>query len=319
MEKTTTIINGKKIAEEFCESLKIRADELKKHRIFPRIALINASADPASEIYLSKKEKLAISIGIKSDIYKFQPGTSAASIAKLIEKLNKNNDVHAILLQSPLAPGLRFRELVDLISPDKDVDGLTSANQGKLALGEPSIVPCTPLAVLHLIKTVHEQTKGLHAVILGRSQIVGRPLASLLLNEDFSVTTLHSYSRDVVEICQTADVLISAVGIPKFLNGDFLRRGVRISRENIAWYFLLGLSKFFGINETVLKPAVTIIDVGINRIVTPEGNKKIVGDVDFDEVSKIVRAITPVPNGVGPMTVAYLMANTIQLAERQKK
>lgn len=289
MEKISTIINGKKISEEFCESIKIRVDKLKQYGITPCIALINASEDPASEIYIRKKEKLASSIGIKSDIHKLKSGIKESDIAELIKKLNNDKEVHAILLQSPLAPGLRFRELVDLISVNKDVDGLTSINQGRLALGENSIVPCTPLGVLHLIKTVHKNISGLHAVIIGRSQIVGRPLASLLLKEDCSVTVLHSKSHYIKEICRSADILISAVGKPKFLNIDFV------------------------------KPGTTIIDVGINRIVDSSGNKKVVGDVNFDEVSKRAGAITPVPNGVGPMTVAYLMSNTIQLAELKLK
>ncbi len=289
MEKTATLINGKKISEIFCESLKIRVDRLKQYGISPCIALINASEDPASEIYIRKKEKLAASIGIKSYIHKLKSGIKESNIAELIEELNNDKSVHAILLQSPLAPDLRFRELVDLISVNKDVDGLTSINQGRLALGENSIVPCTPLGVLHLIKTVHKNISGLHAVIIGRSQIVGRPLASLLLKENCSVTVLHSKSNNIKEISRSADILISAVGKPKFLNMDFVKVGV------------------------------TIIDVGINRIVNVSGNKKVVGDVDFEEVSKIAGAITPVPNGVGPMTVAYLMNNTVQLAELRLK
>lgn len=286
MGKTARIIDGKKISEELCDALKVQVDELKNQGIFPRIALINASDDPASEIYVTKKKKLAANVGIKSDIYKLHSGATEADISELIERLNNDKTVHAILLQAPLAPGLRLREMVDLISVDKDVDGLTTANQGRLALGEKGVVPCTPLGVLHLIKTVHEKTSGLHAVVIGRSQIVGRPLISLLLKADFSVTALHSRSENVAEICRTADVVITAVGKPKFFSADFV------------------------------KPGATVIDVGINRVIDSSGNKKIVGDVDFDEVSKIAGAITPVPGGVGPMTVAYLMSNTIQLAER---
>lgn len=285
MEKTAKIIDGKKISEELCDTLRAQADELKNQGIFPRIALINASDDPASEIYVAKKEKLAEYVGIKSDIYKLSLGATEADISELIGRLNKDKTVHAILLQAPLAPGLRFREMVDLISVGKDVDGLTTANQGRLALGEKGVVPCTPLGVLHLIETVHEKTSGLHAVVIGRSQIVGRPLISLLLKADFSVTALHSRSENVAEICRTADVIITAVGKPRFLGADFV------------------------------KPGATVIDVGINRVIDSSGNKKIVGDVDFDEVSKIAGAITPVPGGVGPMTVVYLMSNTLQLAK----
>ena len=278
------IINGKKIAAEFCNSVRERVDELKVRGVFPRIALINASNDPASEIYVEKKETLAESVGIKSDTYKFTAGTKEADIAELIEKLNADNNVHAILLQSPLMEGLRFRELVNLISPDKDVDGLTSINQGRLFSGEPGVVPCTPLGVLHLIRSIHEKVAGLHAVVIGRSSIVGRPTTLLLLNANCTVTALHSYSRNLPEVCRTADILVSATGQPKFVGRDFV------------------------------KPGATVIDVGVSRITAPDGTKKIVGDVDFDEVSEIAGAITPVPNGVGPMTVAYLMYNTIKLA-----
>ena len=180
--------------------------------------------------------------------------------------------------------GLRFRELVNLIAPEKDVDGLTSINQGRLFSGEPGVIPCTPLGVLHLIRTVHEKVAGLHAVVIGRSSIVGRPMTLLLLNANCTVTALHSYSRDLPYICRTADILVSATGQPKFVGKNFI------------------------------KPGATVIDVGVTRITTADGTKKIVGDVDFDEVSEIAGAITPVPNGVGPKTVAYLMYNTLKLA-----
>lgn len=280
----TKIINGKKVAAEFCDSVRDRVAELKARGVIPRIALINASNDPASEIYVSKKEKLAESVGIKSDTYKFSQGTKESEIADLIEKLNADKSVHAILLQSPLVEGLRFRELVNLIAPEKDVDGLTSINQGRLFSGEPGVIPCTSLGVLHLIRTVHEKVAGLHAVVIGRSSIVGRPMTLLLLNANCTVTALHSYSRDLPDICRTADILVSATGQPKFVGKSFI------------------------------KPGATVIDVGVTRITTADGTKKIVGDVDFDEVSEIAGAITPVPNGVGPMTVAYLMYNTLKLA-----
>ena len=280
----TKIINGKKIAAEFCDSVRDRVAELKVRGVIPRIALINASNDLASEIYVSKKEKLAESVGIKSDTYKFSQGTKESEIADLIEKLNADKSVHAILLQSPLMEGLRFRELVNLIAPEKDVDGLTSINQGRLFSGEPGVIPCTPLGVLHLIRTVHEKVAGLHAVVIGRSSIVGRPMTLLLLNANCTVTALHSYSRDLPYICRTADILVSATGQPKFVGKNFI------------------------------KPGATVIDVGVTRITTADGTKKIVGDVDFDEVSEIAGAITPVPNGVCPMTVAYLMYNTLKLA-----
>lgn len=279
------IINGKLVSENFCNEMRSQAEELKTQGIIPKLALINASSDPASEIYIAKKEKLAAMTGIASDTYKLPIDSTESEIAKLIDKLNKDDLVHAILLQSPLAKGLDFRKMVNLIDPSKDVDGLTTINQGHLFAGEPCVTACTPLGVLHLIRTVREDISGLHAVILGRSTIVGRPLMSLLLNSNCSVTGLHSRSQNISEICRTADILISAIGRPKFVTRDFI------------------------------KPGAIVIDVGINRTIDSDGNKKIVGDVDFDEVSQIASAITPVPNGVGPMTVAYLLYNTLKLCQ----
>jgi len=277
----TQIINGKEIAATLCEQIKEKVARLKGEA--PCIALINASSDPASEIYVSKKEKLAASVGISSVVYKLGSNAEEGEIADLIHQLNNDNNVHAILLQSPLAKGISFSKLVNLIRPDKDVDGLTFVNQGKLFAGESGVIPCTPLGVLHLIKTVHERIAGLHAVVIGRSAIVGRPLAQLLINFNCSVMVLHSHSKNIPEICKTADILVSAVGKPFFVKKNFV------------------------------KPGATVIDVGVNRI-EKEEKKKIVGDVDFDEVYGIAGAITPVPNGVGPMTVAYLMHNALELA-----
>ncbi|GHT98117.1 bifunctional protein FolD [Alphaproteobacteria bacterium] len=280
------IINGKEIANDFCKTIGEKVDDLKAQRVFPCIALVNASSDPASEIYVLKKSKLAESLGIKSTIYKLGDNVSSDKIADLLQNLNKDDTVHAILLQSPLANGLNFRKLVDLIAPEKDVDGLTTINQGRLFTGEPRIAPCTPSGVLHLILTVLENLSGLHAVVLGRSSIVGKPMAQLLLNENCTVTMLHSKSQNITEICRTADIIVSAIGKPKYITKDFI------------------------------KPGAIVIDVGINRLEI-DGKKKIVGDVDFDAVSEIASAISPVPNGVGPMTVTYLMHNTTHLATKK--
>ena len=286
MEK---LIDGKAISEKLCESLKEKVTSLRKSGIIPCIALIKANDDPASEIYVSKKESLAKSIGIESQVYKFQTGVKQDFLEELIINLNNDPTVHAILLQLPIAEGLDSKKLINLISPEKDVDGLTSVNQGKLFAGEDCIVPCTPQGVLHLIHSVRQNISGMHAVVLGRSVIVGRPMISLLLNNNCTVTALHSKSKNVAEICSTADILVSAIGKPKFVTKDFV------------------------------KPGAIIIDVGINRIQTSDKKKKIVGDVDFDDVWDLAGAITPVPKGVGPMTVAYLMKNTIDLAINRNK
>ncbi len=286
MEK---LIDGKAISEKLCRALKGKVEILKKSGVAPCIALIKANDDPASEIYVSKKETLAKSVGIESQIYKFQPGVEQSYLEKLINELNCDPSVHAILLQLPLAEGLDSKKLINLISPDKDVDGLTSVNQGKLFAGEDCVLPCTPQGVLHLIYSVCASIAGMHAVVLGRSVIVGRPMISLFLNNNCTVTALHSKSRDVSKICSKADILVSAIGKPKFITKDFI------------------------------KPGAIIIDVGINRIQTSDGKGKIVGDVNFEDVWDSVGAITPVPKGVGPMTVAYLLSNTVKLAINQNK
>jgi methylenetetrahydrofolate dehydrogenase (NADP+)/methenyltetrahydrofolate cyclohydrolase len=277
------IINGKLIAEEFCEQIKARADQLKSRGIEPRVAMINVGDDMASKRYISKKEQLAAATGISSGVYRLGCDATEDELRKLIVQLNNDDKTHAILLQSPLPNHLSFKKFVDLIHPHKDVDGLTTVNQGKLFSGEPEIVPCTPAGILHLLRTELKNLAGLHAVVLGRSAIVGRPTAQLLLNANCSVTTLHSYSKDMPAICRTADILVSAVGKPLFLGREFV------------------------------KPGAIVIDVGINRMINGE-SAKIVGDVNFEDVSAVAAAITPVPNGVGPMTVAYLMHNTLNLS-----
>ena len=283
------LINGKAIAEKFCETLKKKIEKLKNNGITPCIALIKANDDPASEIYVSKKENLAKALGIRSQTHKFLPGVKEDFLKNLIKDLNQDPTVHAILLQSPLAEGLDFKKLINLISPEKDADGLTCINQGKLFAGENCVLPCTPQGVMHLIHSVKKNISGMHAVVLGRSVIVGRPMISLLLNNDCTVTALHSKSKNVLNICSTADIIVSAIGKPKFITRDFI------------------------------KPGAIVIDVGINRITTPEGKRKVVGDINLDDVWDSVGAITPVPNGVGPMTVAYLMSNTVNLAINQNR
>ncbi len=283
------IINGKAIAEEFCLKLKQKVDTLKSKGITPCLAMIKANNDPASEIYVSKKENLASVLGIKSITYRLPSEVDEKFIINLIRDLNADPSVHGILVQSPLSEGLKFETLVNTIDPRKDADGLTYINQGKLFAGEKCVLPCTAQGVMHLIKSVKPDISGLKAAVYGRSVIVGRPVIFLLLNNNCTVSTIHSKSKRYLEISSSADILVSAVGSPKFINSHLVKEGA------------------------------IVIDVGINRIETPEGKKKLVGDVDFDDVYNHVKAITPVPNGVGPMTVAYLMSNTINLAIEQNK
>ena len=280
------LINGKEIAEKLTNDVAQRVAALSKNGIIPKIALVNASPDPASKIYIGRKKKIAETIGIVSDIYKFDADVSEHEICSLIEKLNADKSVHAILLQSPLSGNLDFRKLIDMVDPSKDVDGLTTVNQGRLFVGESGIVPCTPMGIMRLIKSVRDKLGGMHAVVLGRSTIVGNPVAQLLMRENCTITIVHSRSQNIPEICRSADILVSAIGKPNYVTKDFV------------------------------KPGAIVIDVGINRIINSDGSKKIVGDVSFDEVFEITCAVTPVPNGVGPMTVACLMHNTVSISEK---
>ena len=273
------IIDGLRIADEFCAGIRTRVSEIKMNGVNPSLAVINASG----EYSLANINKVAESVGIRVDVYNFDAQVNSKEIADLIEQLNEDDSVHGISLKSHLPKSVRFRELINLIKPDKDVEGLTTLNQGRLFSGEPGMVPCAPLGVIHLIRSIHEDISGMRAVVLGRSSVVGRPLAQLLLNANCTVTLLHSYSRDLPEICKKADILVSAMGHPRFVTEEFVKEGA------------------------------TVIDVGINKI-DEDGRMKIVGDVDFENVVSVAGAITPVPNGVGPMTVAYLMHNTLKLA-----
>ncbi len=278
------IINGKEIADEFSQTIKSRVDEVKSRGVFPKLAMIRIGEDENTAIYTIKKEKLAQQIGIETVNYHFDNKVKSADLLKLINELNIDKKIHAILLQSPLPKRLSFRNIVNAINPEKDVDGLTTLNQGRLFSGEPGIIPCAPLGVLHILRIIHEDIAGMHAVVIGRSSTVGRPLSQLLLNANCTVTLLHSYSRNLEEICKTADILISAVGKPKFVDSNFVKKGA------------------------------TVIDIGLNKTINKNGDISFIGDVDFDNVISVAGAITPVPNGIGPMTAAYLMHNTLKLA-----
>ncbi len=278
------IINGKEIADEFSQTIKLRVDEVKSRGVFPKLAMIRVGEDENTAIYTIKKEKLAQQIGIETVNYHFDNKVKSIDLLKLINELNIDKKIHAILLQSPLPKRLSFRNIVNAINPEKDVDGLTTLNQGRLFSGEPGIIPCAPLGVLHILRIIHEDIAGMHAVVIGRSSTVGRPLSQLLLNANCTVTLLHSYSRNLEEICKTADILVSAVGKPKFVDSNFVKKGA------------------------------TVIDIGLNKIKNNNGDISFVGDVDFDNVISVAGAITPVPNGIGPMTAAYLMHNTLKLA-----
>lgn len=277
-----SIIDCKKISDEFCEIIKERISTVKQSGETPCIHFIRGNEEGSDAEFMLHKHAFAEEIGIKSEIHLLDSGTSEEDFVQLIKRLNADSRVHAISLQNHLPKKLCFRNLVNLIDVDKDVEGLTIVNQGRLFSGEPGIVPCTPLGILHILRQIHENLEGMHAVIVGRSSAVGRPLTQLLLNANCTVTLLHSYSRDLPQICRTADILVCAVGKPNF-----------ITEENV-------------------KPGATVIDVGLNKILE-DGEEKIVGDVDFDAVKDIAATITPA-GGVEFMSLTYLIHNTLKLA-----
>jgi methylenetetrahydrofolate dehydrogenase (NADP+)/methenyltetrahydrofolate cyclohydrolase len=250
----------------------------------PGLAVILVGADPASEIYVRLKSRRAAELGIRSFEYRLPADTAEDEVLRLLAELNARDDVDAILVQLPLPEQIRADRVLRAIDPRKDVDGFHPENVGLLGIGEPALVPCTPLGCIRLAKTVRASLRGLDAVVVGRSAIVGRPAAQLLLIESCTVTLAHSATRDLAAVCRQADVLVVAVGKPDFVKGSWL------------------------------KPGATVIDVGINRIATEDGKGRITGDVDFASASEVAGAITPVPGGVGPMTVAMLMQNTLRCA-----
>ncbi len=251
----------------------------------PGLAVVLAGDNPASEVYVRSKLKLARELGFHSVEHRPGGDVSKAALLDLIAALNADDAIDGILVQLPLPPQIGAEEAIAAIAPDKDVDGFHVVNAGRLFIGKPAFVPCTPLGCLRMIKSVQPKLAGLHAVVVGRSNIVGKPMAHLLLAEDCTVTLAHSKTRDLPEVVSKADILVAAVGRPGMIPG--------------AW----------------IKPGAIVVDVGINRVPALEaGRTKLVGDVDFESARHVAGAITPVPGGVGPMTVATLMANTCRAA-----
>ncbi|MBN9343112.1 MAG: bifunctional methylenetetrahydrofolate dehydrogenase/methenyltetrahydrofolate cyclohydrolase [Caedibacter sp. 38-128] len=282
------LLDSRSLAMQRKNDLKTRIIELQKTKnITPGLAVIRVGDNLASKSYVASKCRQCQEIGIHSKEYYFPAIASKESILELIYQLNATDIIHGILLQLPLPKHLDALTLIQAIDPLKDVDGLHPQNLGTLSLGQPTMIPCTPKGCLTLLKNHKENIQGLHAVIVGRSILVGRPLAMLLLKEDCSVTVLHSKSQNIPDITKTADILIAAVGQPKLVQKEWVR------------------------------PGAIVLDVGINHIRGLEGQVTIVGDVDFENVSQVASAITPVPGGIGPMTVASLLENTVEAAIRQ--
>jgi methylenetetrahydrofolate dehydrogenase (NADP+)/methenyltetrahydrofolate cyclohydrolase len=277
----TQIIDGKAIAATLREEIKEQVSTLGKP---VGLAVILVGDDAASHVYVGNKIKACEQVGIQSFEHKMAEGSTEKEIRHVIKNLNENPDVHGILLQLPLPRHLSDvqEDLVQSIAPEKDVDGLTTTNAGKLFLGmKDGLVPCTPQGSLKLIKSVEENLNGKHAVVIGRSNLFGKPMAQLLLQENCTVTTAHSKTKNLAAVCKEADILVAAVGRPKMVQADWVKKGA------------------------------IVIDVGINRLDTG----KLCGDVDFENVKDIASAITPVPGGVGPMTIACLLANTLKAAQ----
>ena len=278
------VIDGSQIASKFNLAIRDRVRDLRKSGVVPKLVTVTVGENKRSALFSDKRNELAKFTGIEALNYDLSIKTKLSELKELIFSLNDDKSVHAIFLRTSQPKELSFRDAVNLISPDKDVAGLTTINQGRLFLGEPGIIPCIPLAVLHLLRIIHENIAGMHAVVLGRSSSVGRPLTQLLLNANCTVTLLHSYSKDLESVCKTANILISAVGNPRFITRHFVKEGA------------------------------TVIDVGLNHLADRDDNAQTIGDVDFDDVLEVAGAITPVPNGVAPMTASYLMHNTLKLA-----
>jgi len=285
---TAQLIDGKAAAATLRVAVAADVAVLTKRGIKPGLAVVLVGEDIASQVYVRSKATQTVEAGMESFEYRLPIDTSEATLLALVERLNGDQAVDGILVQLPLPPQIDAYRLLRAIDPSKDVDGFHPVNVGLVATGAEGIVPCTPLGSLLLLKSVSNTLAGLNAVIVGRSNIVGKPMAQLLLGENCTVTVCHSRSRDIPDICRGADILIAAVGRPEMIRGDWI------------------------------KPGAIVVDVGINRLSDTEGKSRLVGDVAFAEGRKVASAITPVPGGVGPMTIACLLRNTVEAARRRR-
>ncbi|SFT79449.1 bifunctional methylenetetrahydrofolate dehydrogenase/methenyltetrahydrofolate cyclohydrolase FolD [Sedimentitalea nanhaiensis] len=279
---TATIIDGKAFAAKVRGQVAEQVARLKAdHGLIPGLAVVLVGADPASEVYVRSKGKMTVEVGMNSFEHKLAADTSEADLLALIDKLNNDPQVNGILVQLPLPDHLNEDLVINSIAPQKDVDGFHISNVGLLGTGQKSMVPCTPLGCLMMLRAHHGSLSGLDAVVIGRSNIVGKPMAQLLLGDSCTVTVAHSRTRDLPAVVRRADIVVAAVGRAQMVPGDWI------------------------------KPGATVIDVGINRIEKDGGGTRLVGDVDYDSCAAVAGAITPVPGGVGPMTIACLLANTL--------
>jgi methylenetetrahydrofolate dehydrogenase (NADP+) / methenyltetrahydrofolate cyclohydrolase len=279
------VIDGKAIAADLRSRVAEQARRLTQARgLVPGLAVVLVGQNPASEVYVRNKSRATVEAGMRSFDHRLPDTISEAELLALIARLNDDASVHGILVQLPLPPQIDAHKVIAAVDPGKDIDGFHPMNVGRLAAGLPALAPCTPLGCIRLAKTVHASVAGLDAVVVGRSNIVGKPLAILLLAENATVTIAHSKTKDLPAVCRRADLLCGAIGKAEMIKGGWI------------------------------KPGATIIDVGINWLAAEGGNPRLVGDVAFAEAKEIAGAITPVPGGVGPMTIACLLLNTLRAA-----
>ncbi len=289
------IIDGKKVAEAVKSGLRERIRLLAEKKIIPNLTVILVGEDPASRVYVSMKEKACDQLGLLSETVQLPDSVTQEALLNAIQELNRDASVHGILVQMPLPGHIDSRRVIETIDPKKDVDGFHPVNVGKLVAGTPSFVPCTPAGILELLTHYGYVPDGKHVVIVGRSNIVGKPLANLLIQKsatgNATVTVCHTHTKDLAVYTRQADILVAAAGRPKTITGEMVREGV------------------------------VVIDVGMNRVDDPSAKRgyRLAGDVDFEPVSRKAAAITPVPGGVGPMTIVMLMKNTVQAAENLSK
>jgi len=284
------LIDGKAIAAKLRADVAAAVGRLgRDHGVTPGLAVVLVGDDPASQVYVRNKDRETRAAGMNSFEVKLPATTSESDLLAIVDGLNRREDVDGILVQLPLPPHIDTGRVIQAIDPAKDVDGFHPINAGRLASGQQALVPCTPLGCIVLAKSVQPDLTGLEAVVIGRSNIVGKPVAQLLLAENCTVTIAHSRSRSLPEIAQRADLLVAAVGRPEMISGDWI------------------------------KPGAIVIDVGINRVPGEGGKNRLVGDVQFDDARKVAGAITPVPGGVGPMTIACLLRNTLAAAAARRR
>ncbi len=279
------LINGKVISGAVKDRIAKEVEELKAKGVTPGLAVIIVGSDPASQVYVGSKERTCIELGMYSEKYELPENTTEEELLSLVKKLNENEKIHGILCQLPLPRHLDEKVVIEAIDPKKDVDAFHTTNVGRIMIGDYDFLPCTPAGIMEMLKFANIDPEGKHCVVIGRSNIVGKPMAMLMLHANATVTICHSKTGNLKEICREADILVAAVGRAKFVTADMVKNGA------------------------------VVIDVGMNR---PEGGK-LCGDVDFDAVEPICSAITPVPGGVGPMTIAMLMQNTLTAAKRTLK